>query len=72
MISAMNQSLLVESEEEDSTKLICNAFYDGNPTLIKGSGEFLFDDLDFEDMLGNKIDGWACNVIYADDKDGLV
>jgi hypothetical protein len=70
--AAMNQSLSVESEEEDSTKLTCNAFHNGNPILMKGSGELSFDDLDFEDMLGNKIDGWVCNVIYADDEDGPV
>lgn len=69
---AMNQSLLIESEEEGSSKFTCNAIYDEGPSLLTEDGKLAHDVLQFEDLLGNEIDGRSCDVIYADDEDGPV
>ncbi|PLB55790.1 putative class V chitinase [Aspergillus steynii IBT 23096] len=69
---AMNQSLPFESDDEESSRLTCNAIYDEDPTLLTVDGKLAYDALQFEDLLGNEIDGRSCDVIYADDEGGPV
>jgi hypothetical protein len=70
--AAINQSLPFDSEEEESSKLTCNAIYDEGPTLLAEDGKLAYDVLQFEDLLGNEIDGRSCDVIYVDDEGGPV
>ncbi|KAJ6133731.1 class V chitinase [Penicillium sp. IBT 18751x] len=69
---AMNQSLPFENEEEESSKLKCHAVYDEGPTLLTEDGKLAYEVLQFEDLLGNEIDGRSCDIIYADDENGTV
>ncbi|KAJ6018170.1 class V chitinase [Penicillium sp. IBT 35674x] len=69
---AMNQSLHFEDYEEKPSKLTCNAVYEETPISFEEDGKLAYDDLQFEDMLGNEIDGRACDVIYDDEHDGPV
>ena len=72
MTAFVNQSNPSESEEDDSSKLTCNAVHVESPVLFESDGSLAYDHFQFEDLLGNQINGRACDVIYADDYDGRV
>lgn len=72
MTAFMNQSKPIESEEKDPSNLTCNAIQNENHILFEGDGSLDYDNLQFEDLLGNPIDGRTCDVIYADDYNGPV
>ncbi|KAJ5970687.1 class V chitinase [Penicillium vulpinum] len=67
MTSFMNQSTPFESDSQDLSKLTCNVAHDRSNALPEMGSTLDYDDLEFEDLLGNPIDGRACDIIYTDE-----
>jgi hypothetical protein len=67
MTAFVNQSSLIQSDNPDLSKLTCNVAHDSNHILPQIDSILDFGSLEFEDLLGNPIDGRACDVVYTDD-----
>ena len=71
MTMFMNQSDPFVNETEVTSQLTCNAMHN-DPVLIEEGGSLAYDNLEFQDMFGNPINGRSCDVIYADGDSGPV
>lgn len=71
MTSFVNQSAPFQSDSQDLSKLTCNVAHDPSHTLPEMGSTFDYDNFEFEDLLGNPIDGRACDIIYTDEDEAM-